>query len=86
MTAPSSCCRASETTGPFIDRASTAGRIEERFVYVTFKRAKLDPAEHLPTLKDSGYGAYHDLTEIQFKRRNHLAKTPVWSWLRRRDY
>lgn len=68
------------------DAFDSAALSEERFVHVTFKRAKLDPEEHLPALKGSGYGAYHDLTEIQFKRRTQLAKTPTWSWLWTRDY
>ncbi len=68
------------------DAFDSAALSEERFVHVTFKRAKLDPAEHLPALKGNGYGAYHDLTEIQFKRRTQLAKTPIWSWLWTRDY
>lgn len=68
------------------DAFTSAAISEERFVHVTFKRAKLDPAEFTAELAENRYGAYHDLTEIQIKRRTHLAKTPSWSWLWKREY
>lgn len=68
------------------DAFTSAGISEERFVHVTFKRAKLDPAELVPDLIEKRYGAYHDLSEIQIRRRTHLAKTPAWSWAWKREY
>ena len=68
------------------DAFTSAAISEERFVHVTFKRAKLDPTEFVPELIEQHYGAYHDLTEVQIKRLTHLAKTPVWSWLWKREY
>ncbi len=68
------------------DAFTSAAISEERFVHVSFKRAKLDPAEVVPELVEKLCGAYHDLTEMQIKRRTHLAKTPAWSWLWKREY
>ena len=68
------------------DAFTSAAISEERFVHVTFKRGNLDPAEFIPKLIQNRYGAYHDLTEIQIKRRTHLAKAPAWSWLWKREY
>lgn len=68
------------------DAFTSAAISEERFVHVTFKRAKLDPAEFIAELAENRYGAYHDLTEMQIKRRTHLARTPAWSWLWKREY
>ena len=68
------------------DAFTSAAISEERFVHVSFRRAKMDPAEFIPELIEKRYGAYHDLIEIDIKRRTHLAKTPAWSWLWKREY
>lgn len=67
------------------DAFTSAAISEERFVHVTFKRAKLEPTEFVPELIEQRYGAYHDLIEVQIRRRTHLAKTPAWSWLWKRE-
>jgi hypothetical protein len=68
------------------DAFTSAAITEERFVHVTLKRAKLDPAEFVSELIEKRYGAYHDLEEIQIRRRTLLPKTPAWSWLWKREY
>lgn len=65
---------------------ASAAISQERFVHVTFKRENLDPTEFIPKLIEKRYGAYHDLTEVQIKRRTHLAKSPSWSWLWGQEY
>jgi hypothetical protein len=65
---------------------TSAAITEERFVHVTMKRAKLDPTDFMQELIEKRYGAHHDLTEIQIKRRTQLPKTPTWSWLWKEEY
>lgn len=71
-------------TSALQDSFNSAALSGNRFVHVHFRREEPNFEAMLTELKESGYGAYHSLTEISFKRETILPKAPVgsWSWTR----
>jgi hypothetical protein len=64
----------------------TAAASNNRFVTVTFDRNDMNPDDHLPRLKETGYGGQHILSNMTIARDAILRAAPLWGWTWKREY